>query len=82
MKEMAPAPDSVASCQQEISQSGLALERAAGPTVIFHLVDPRSNPPHILEKFHSERWTELECAQAAVRFTRYFHANESGEPAK
>lgn len=73
MKEMLPAPDSVTLCQNEIRRAGLALERIAGPTVVFHLVDPRSDPPRILEVFHSERWTELECAQAAVRFTRYFH---------
>lgn len=69
------APDSVELCQNAIRRMGLRLERVDSPSVIFHLVDPGASPrdpPAIIETFHSESWTDIECAQAALRFARYF----------
>ncbi|MFO0945776.1 MAG: hypothetical protein U1D30_07515 [Planctomycetota bacterium] len=72
MKPVTPAPETVEGCQQEIAALGLRLERADTDAVAFRLIDPRTDSPTVLETFQSELWTDLDCAQAAVRFARYF----------
>lgn len=78
MKPVIPAPESVEGCQQEIAQLGLRLERVDSDAIAFRLVDPRTETPTVLETFRSELWTDLDCAQAAVRFARYFLGSSDG----
>lgn len=70
-------PETIEQCEREIAEFGLKLERARSDSVVFRLVDPGDPNGEALESFHSELWTDLECARAAVRFARYFRADRN-----
>ena len=65
--------------REEVERFGLQLQPADSGVGGFQLVDRRTTPPRVVERFYGELWTELEAAQAAVRFARYFLAD--GAPA-
>jgi hypothetical protein len=67
-------PNSIEACREEVESLGLVLRRNESEGIGFVLVDERSSPARTVERFEGELWTELECAQAAVRFARYFLA--------
>lgn len=69
-----PVPSSVDACRDEIASFGYDLIRVDGHAVTFRLLRPVSGDRSgvVIEEFHSDLWSELECAQAALRFVRYF----------
>lgn len=65
-------PTSVPDCIAEVARMGLVLRPSDGPAFSFELVDERDGRSLVIETFHSDLWTDVECTQAAVRFARYF----------
>lgn len=72
MAEPRSVPDTVDACQAEVVRLGFRLERADSEKAVYHLLDDRQGHDRVIERFTGELWTDLECAQAAVRFARYF----------
>lgn len=75
MAEVTPIPDTVELCRRELAVLGLRLD-AVTPDEAAHGFDLRhidGTRLETIERFSHLMWTELESAQAAVRFTRYFY---------
>lgn len=75
MSEYRPTPKSIDECAQEVARLGLRLVRLDTPRSGYRLVEDRGGAEVVIETFWADLWTELESAQAAVRFARYFSGN-------
>lgn len=67
-------PDSVELCRRELAAKGYRLEAVpdAQAAYCFDLIKNDADGQHPVDRFGHLLWTELESAQAALRFARYF----------